>query len=75
MVNKKPASRKDEIELAKSIFDEIVAETESDDWNKPANKIAKAGGKARAAKLSPEQRSEIAKKAAQSRWQNKISNP
>ena len=26
------------------------------------------GGKARAAKLSPEQRSEIAKKAAQSRW-------
>ena len=26
------------------------------------------GGKARAAKLTPEQRSEIAKKAAQSRW-------
>lgn len=72
MVNKKPASRKVEIELAKSIFDEIIAETESDDWDKPVNPVAQAGGKARAAKLSPEQRSEIAKKAAQSRWQNKI---
>lgn len=28
----------------------------------------KKGGKARAEKLSPEQRSEIAKKAAQARW-------
>ena len=28
----------------------------------------KVGGKARAAKLTPEQRSEIAKKAAQARW-------
>lgn len=28
----------------------------------------KKGGKARAAKLSPEERSEIAKKAAQARW-------
>jgi len=31
---KKPNSRKDEIELAKSIFDEIVEETESEDWDK-----------------------------------------
>lgn len=29
------------------------------------------GGKARAAALTPEQRSEIAKKAAKKRWQNK----
>ena len=29
------------------------------------------GGKARAAKLSPEQRSEIAKKAAQARWHDR----
>ncbi len=29
------------------------------------------GGKARAAKLTPEQRAEIAKKAAKSRWNNK----
>jgi hypothetical protein len=31
----------------------------------------KKGGKARADKLTPEQRSEIAKKAAQKRWENK----
>lgn len=30
------------------------------------------GGKARAQKLTPEQRSEIAKKAAQARWQGGI---
>lgn len=29
------------------------------------------GGKSRAAKLSPERRSEIAKKAAQARWQSR----
>lgn len=29
------------------------------------------GGKARAAKLTPEQRSEIAKKAAQTRWNDR----
>jgi hypothetical protein len=32
------------------------------------------GGKARAAKLTPEERSEIARKAAQARWQ-KIASP
>lgn len=32
---RKPKSRMDEVELAKSIFDEIVEETESEDWNKP----------------------------------------
>lgn len=31
----------------------------------------KKGGKARAEKLTPEQRSEIAKKAAQARWMHK----
>jgi hypothetical protein len=30
------------------------------------------GGKARAAKLSPEQRSEIAKKAAAARWKKSV---
>lgn len=32
------------------------------------------GGKARAAKLSPERRSEIAKKAAKARWDKKNTN-
>ncbi len=61
--------RKDENELAKSLIDDIIAETESEDWNKPINKAAQKGGKARAAKLTPAERSAIAKKAAQSRWQ------
>jgi hypothetical protein len=60
--------RKDEIEIAKSIFDEIVEETESEDWNKPVKESARKGGKVRAAKLTAETRSEIARKAAQSRW-------
>jgi hypothetical protein len=62
--------RKDEIELAKSIFDEIVEETESEDWNKPKSETAQKGGKIRAAKLTPAERSAIAKKAAQTRWKN-----
>ena len=40
-----------------------------DDGKDPAAKaLGKKGGKARAAKLTPEQRSEIAKKAAAKRW-------
>jgi hypothetical protein len=31
-MQKKPKARMDEIELARSIFDEIVEETESEDW-------------------------------------------
>jgi len=61
---------KDENQLAKSIIDDIIEETESADWNKPINKIAQKGGKARAAKLTPAERSAIAKKAAQTRWKS-----
>ena len=67
-MTKKPKARMDEVELAKSVFDEIVEETESEDFNKPVNKFAQKGGKVRAAKLTPAERSAIAKKAAQSRW-------
>lgn len=41
----------------------------SDGKNKAAAELGRLGGKARAAKLSKKQRSEIAKKAAQARWQ------
>lgn len=34
MPDKKKKQDEDEITLAKSIFDEIVEETESEDWNK-----------------------------------------
>ena len=46
------------------------AEEEYDDDGKdPAAKaLGRKGGKARAAKLTPERRSEIARKAANSRW-------
>lgn len=60
----------DEIELAKSIFDEIVEETESEDFNKPVNPVAKKGGEARAAKLSDKRKKEIATEAAKARWGN-----
>lgn len=62
------AKRKDENELAKSLIDDIIAETESEDWDKPKNTAAQKGGEARAAKLTSAERSAIAKKAAQSRW-------
>lgn len=42
-----------------------------DDNNKAAQSLGRLGGKARAEKLSKEKRSEIAKRAAQSRWSKK----
>lgn len=50
-----------------------VEDTAPDDGKNPAavelgRKGGLKGGKARAQKLSPEQRSEIARKAAQARW-------
>ena len=73
-------TKKDANQLAKSIIDEIIEETESEDWDKekPQKNPAavalgrlggKVGGKARAAKLTPAKRSAIAKKAAQKRWE------
>jgi len=55
------------------IASEIVGEaTQSSDKNPAAVALGRLGGlkggKARAEKLTPEQRSEIAKKAAQVRW-------
>jgi hypothetical protein len=35
----------------------------------PAAELGRKGGKARAEKMSPERRAEIAKKAAQKRWE------
>jgi hypothetical protein len=70
---------KDENTLAKSVIDEIIELTESEAFQQTPEKNPAAvmlgrlgglkGGKARADKLSAERRSEIAKKAAESRWQ------
>ena len=43
-------------------------EFEDDGKNKAAVELGRKGGRARAKKLTPEQRSEIARKAAAKRW-------
>lgn len=66
-------SSKDENQVAKSIVDQIIEETENDAGKDPlavllGRRGGLKGGKARAASLSPERRQEIARKAAKSRW-------
>jgi len=74
---KKPTRPRDTNQLAKSIVDQVTGESDS----KPVNESGKnpaavalgrlgglKGGKARAAKLTPKKRAEIAKKAAAARW-------
>lgn len=76
----KRSSKKDINSLAKSIVDqatdEEVMEKAIEDGKNPyavmlGRKGGLKGGKARAAKLTCEQRREIAKKAADARWKNK----
>ena len=65
--------------LASQIVEEATGEAAPKPENSTKNPAAVAlgqlgglkGGKARAEKLTPEQRSEIAKKAAESRWRKK----
>ncbi len=45
-----------------------IEETTDNGKNKAAVELGRKGGKARAAKMTPEQRSEIARKAAAKRW-------
>ncbi len=47
-----------------------IEETTDDGKNKAAVELGRKGGKARAEKLSKKRRSEIAKKAAATRWKN-----
>ncbi|MEM7196675.1 MAG: histone H1 [Pseudomonadota bacterium] len=74
---KTPKRPRDTNQLAKMIVDLATGEAEEfkpkDDGKDPAavalgRKGGKKGGKARAEKLTPEQRSEIARKAAKARW-------
>ena len=78
---KKPTRPRDANQLAKSIVD--IATGESQDTKEdPTDEVRAAaaalgrlgglkGGKARAKSLSAKRRSEIAKKAANTRWQKK----
>jgi hypothetical protein len=75
-VRKRPKRPRDPNQLAKRIVDIATGEAEDrdpDDGKDPAavalgREGGLKGGKARASKLTPEQRAEIARKAAQSRW-------
>ena len=51
---------------------EIEEDTGDDGKNKAAVELGRKGGKARAAKMTPERRTEIARKAAAKRWAPKI---
>ncbi len=59
---------RDEITVARSIFDEIVEFTEHIETSKESR--ARKGGEARAAKLTDERKIEIAKQAAAKRWKS-----
>ena len=80
--SRKPLKQKDTQQLARSILDAVAPDAEPPKKKRPVKK-AKAkdpaavalgrrgglkGGPARAAKMSKEQRSESASKAAQARW-------
>ncbi len=56
------------IKVAKIATGEIEEDTGDDGKNKAAQELGRKGGRARAEKISPERRREIAKKAAQARW-------
>ncbi len=56
------------IKVAKIATGEIEDTADDDGKNKAAQELGRKGGKARAAKLTPERRREIAKKAAAKRW-------
>lgn len=79
-MSKTPKRPRDTNQLAKFIVDVATGEAElpesKDDGKNPAAVAlgrlgGQKGGKARAAALTPEQRSEIAKKGAASRWKAK----
>lgn len=63
---KTPDRPRDMSQLAKRIVD--ITTGQVDDEPEEVDEAAQKRGKARAEKLSPERRSEIARKAAKARW-------
>lgn len=76
MPKKKHQGPEDFAESAFRVFEEAIGETPKAESIKDPAAVALGrkgglkGGKARAEKLTPEQRKEIAKKAAAKRWRN-----
>ncbi len=56
------------VKVMKIATGEIAEDIDDDGKDKAAQALGRKGGKARAAKLTPEQRQEIARKAAAARW-------
>ncbi len=56
------------IKVARIATGEVEDDTGDDGKNKAAVERGRKGGRARAEKMTPEQRSEVARKAAQARW-------
>lgn len=56
------------VKIAQIATGEVEDDIEDDGKDPAAKALGSRGGKARAKKLTPEQRSEIAKKAAATRW-------
>jgi len=56
------------ITVARIATGEIEEATTDESKNKAAVELGRKGGRARAQKMSPERRAEIAKKAAKARW-------
>lgn len=75
VMQKKPKRPRDPNQLGKLIVDLSVGEadepTKEDKRDPAAVSLGSKGGKARAAALSKKQRSEIAKNAARTRWEEK----
>jgi len=73
MADEKKKRPRDANQLAKSIVD--IATGEASDEDTPvvarARNAGKKGGKARAETLTPDQRSEIARAAAEARWKKR----
>jgi hypothetical protein len=57
------------MKVAKIATGEEVEELDEDGKNPAAKELGRKGGAKRAANLSPERRAEIARKAAQKRWE------
>jgi hypothetical protein len=75
-MSKRPHRPRDPFQLAHQVFLEAIGEAPRPDPDAGKNPAAVAlgklggskGGKARAAKMTPEERKESARKAAQARW-------
>jgi hypothetical protein len=71
MATKRLPRPRDPAQLAKLIVDIATGEVEDrvdDGRDSAAASLGRRGGKARAAKMTPERRAEIARKAAAKRW-------